>query len=310
MTYHPYPTVKLNTGAIMPAIGLGTWSGTTKEEWESALPWYKSALSVGYRLLDTAHGYGTEPVVGKAFRESGIPREEMWITTKLPSQHHDRVVYSLDESLDRLGYPSVDLYLIHWPQSHPYHANDEPDIKGEDGRHVTVVHPDVGETWKQMEEVYESGKAKAIGVSNFSVKTLTQLLKTAKIIPAVNQVEMHPHLNQSELKAFCDKHGIVLTAYSPTGYAPVRTDPTVTALATKHSVSPAQISLAWHVQRGTSAVPKSTDVGRQEGNLKKLPILSKEDMQKLGSLNNGKHLCQYGCPEGDVFGWSYEQMGW
>ncbi|KZS89726.1 reductase AKOR2 [Sistotremastrum niveocremeum HHB9708] len=310
MPYRPYPTIKLNTGAVMPAIGLGTWSGTTKEEQESALPWYKTALKVGYRLFDTAHGYGTEPVVGKAIREFGIAREEVWVTTKLPMQHHDRVEFSLNESLERLGLDYVDLYLIHFPQGHPYHADDEPDQKLPDGRHVTLEHPDINEVWAQMEEVYKSGKAKNIGVSNYSVKTLTQLLKTAKVIPAVNQVEMHPHLNQDELKAFCDSKGIVLTAYSPSGYAPVREDPTVIKIADKYSVSPAQISLAWHIQRGTSAVPKSTSEERQTGNLFRLPILDEEDMKALGGLNKGIHLCDYRCPPGDVFGWSYEQMGW
>jgi len=287
----------------MEAIGLGTWAGVTREEQLSALPWFKTAIEAGHRLFDTAYDYGTEDVVGTAIRESGIPRSEFFVTTKLPCHHHSCVAESLDESLSRFGYDYFDLYLVHWPQSFPKDADEESE------NFTTVEHPDVGETWAQMEEVSKTGKVRAIGVSNFSVKTLTQLLKTAKITPAVNQVEMHPHLNQKALKDFCDPKGIVLTAYSPTGYSQVREDPVVAGIAKKHSVSPAQVSLAWHIQRGTTAVPKSTDIEHQKANLK-LPKLDETDMSDLSNIDRNTHLCNYPGPKGLVFGWTYEQLGW
>jgi len=304
----PTPLLKLNTGAMMPAIGHGTWSGTTPEENQSALPWLLSALESGFRHFDTAYGYGTEGVVGQAIRESGIPRSEIFVTTKLPNHHHSCVVKSLDESLERFGCDYFDLYLIHFPQSFPP-KDIEGDCQRPDGSWETVEHPTVNETWAQMEAVLKTGKVRAIGVSNFSVKTLTRLLETATIIPAVDEVEMHPHLNQKALKEFCDTKGIVMTAYSPTGYAPVREDPAVIKIAESHKVSPAQVSLAWHVQRGTSAIPKSSNIVHQKANLN-LPTLTSQEMEALNSLDRNTHLCQTPGPKDQVFGWTYEQLGW
>jgi len=305
----------------MPAIGLGCWSGLTEEEHDSAQPWFVSALRNGYRHLDTAHGYGTEKAVGKAIRESGIPRSEIFVTTKLPSHHHGEVAKSLAESLDNAQFDYYDLYLMHWPQAFP-NIDENPDprypsesgVEGE-GPYITVDRPTFNETWADMEKLLEEGKVKAIGVSNFSVKNLQELLKTAKIIPAVNQIEMHPHQAQPELLGFCKEKGIILTAYSPTGYSSVANDPTIVELAEKYRVSPAQISLAWHLARGTTAVPKSTNSERQKGNLLKLPKLSAEDVSLISTLHRNAHLCGYPGPKevnGSkvVFGWTYEQMGW
>jgi len=304
----PIPLIKLNNGVEIPAIGLGTWSGVTVEEQRSALPWYLTALEVGYRHFDTAYGYGTESVVGDAIRKSGIPRSEIFVTTKLPNHHHHCVEKSLDESLARAGLDYYDLYLIHWPQSYPPKEN-ESDCLRPDGTWETAEHPTVNETWEQMEELLKTKKVRAIGISNFSIKTLTQLLKTARIIPAVNQVEMHPHLNQKALKEFCGSKGIILTAYSPTGYAPVREDPLVNKIAQKHNVMPTQVTLAWHIQRGTVAIPKSTKVENQKANLN-LPTLTAEEMEELSNIDKGIHLCYYGPVKGHVWGWNYEQMGW
>lgn len=279
------------------------------------------ALKNGYRHLDTAHDYGTEGVVGRAVKDSGIPREEVWVTTKLPLHHHAKVEASYEESLSNAKLDYYDLYLMHWPQAHaniddkpnPRHPgpNGEPD----GGDFIVVDKPTFNETWADMEKLYEAGRVKAIGVSNFSVKNLKILLETAKIVPAVNQVEMHPHQAQPELLEFCRAHGIVLTAYSPTGYSQVASDPTIVRLAEKYSVSPAQISLAWHLARGTTAVPKSRDPGRQRANLWELPKLSDEDVALISTLHKNVHYCGYPEPterDGEplVFGWTYSQLGW
>ncbi|KIJ43909.1 hypothetical protein M422DRAFT_30725 [Sphaerobolus stellatus SS14] len=309
MSQIPLFELKNAPGIKIPAIGLGCWSGLTDEEHNAGKAWMLTALQNGYRHMDTAHGYGTEHSVGNAIRESGIPREEIFVTTKLPSHHHGRVKESLEESLKRAGFEYYDLYLMHWPQAFVF-RNDDPDPLREDGNYDVVDHPDANETWAEMEKLLETGKVKAIGISNFSVKTLTQLLKTAKVIPAVNQVEIHPHQNQNELKEFCDSKGIVLTAYSPSGYAPVREDLAVVAIAKKHGVSPAQVSLAWHLSRGIVAVPKSTKVEHQRANLLELPKLDEEDIATLGTLHKNAHYCGYPGPKDHVFGWTYEQMGW
>jgi len=296
----------LNTGAKIPAIGLGCWSGTTAEENESAFPWILSALKNGYRHLDTAHGYGTEGVVGRAVLQCGIPREEIFVTTKLPNNHHHKVAESLEESLNRSGLDYFDLYLVHFPQAFA----DEP---GDDYRVVDT--PSFNETYAEMEKLLATGKVKAIGVSNFSVKNLTKLLESAKVVPAANQCEMHPHQAQPELLPFCKEKGIIMTAYSPTGYAPVREDPTIIKLAEKYNVSPAQVALAWDIARETTAVPKSTDSKRQIGNLHELPSLTPEDVALISSLHKNVHYCQAPGPkERDghklCMGWTYEQMGW
>lgn len=270
----------------MPALGLGCWSGTTKEQHDSAQPWIVSALKNGYRHLDTAYGYGTEPAVGRAIRESGIPRKDIWVTTKLPNKHHgpDQVPKSFTESLERFGFTGeddyFDLYLMHFPQ-----ASEGTGTPGE----FKVFDIPFTETWAAMEKLFETGKVKALGVSNFSVKNLKILLESAKVKPAVNQIEMHPHQAQPELLEYCNKEGIILTAYSPTGYAQVANDPTVVSIAAKYNVSPAQVSLAWHLARGTTAVPKSTNSERQAGNLWELPKLTQEDVAALTALHKNVH---------------------
>ena len=154
-----------------------------------------------------AYGYFNEEKVGKAIRESGVPRSEIFLTTKLPNHHHDRVSESLQESLDKLGLDYVDLYLMHWPMA--YTADNKPIPYGQS--------PTFVETWKDMEKLLETGKVRAIGVSNFSVKLLEVLLEEASIVPATNQVELHPCLPSFELKKYCEEKGIILTAYSPLG---------------------------------------------------------------------------------------------
>ncbi|CCM04047.1 uncharacterized protein FIBRA_06206 [Fibroporia radiculosa] len=304
----PVPKFKLNTGAELPAVGLGGWSGVTAEQHAKAVPWMLSALKSGYRHIDTAWGYGTEKYVAEAIKQSGVPREEVWITTKLPWNHPGilTVEQSLDDSLKRLGTDYVDLYLLHWPQVIDWPGEDpayQGDIK------VRESAPTFSETWAAMEEVYVKGKAKNIGVSNFSIQNLEKLLATAKIVPAMNQVEMHPLLAQEELRAYCASKGIVITAYSPTGYSNTLTNPLIVELAGKYKVSAAQIVLAWHLSRGVVVVPKSSNAERQKENLN-LPTLEAEDLARISGLDRGQRLCNAVDEKGMVSGWTREQMGW
>ncbi|KAA1472715.1 Aldo/keto reductase [Dentipellis sp. KUC8613] len=216
------PKVKLPNanGVEMPALGLGCWSGTTPEQWATSKPWILSALKSGYRLLDTAYGYGTEQYVGEAIRESGIPREEIFVITKLPWHHARMVEESVERSLDALG-TYIDLYLMHFPIAMVY-DNDDRDPKDAEGNYRVDSAVDFKDTWAAMERVLanSNGKVRAIGVSNFSIRTLEELLETAKIVPALNQVEMHPYLQQEELKQWQGEKGIVTCAYTPTGTLP------------------------------------------------------------------------------------------
>ncbi|KAH7907459.1 NADP-dependent oxidoreductase domain-containing protein [Hygrophoropsis aurantiaca] len=302
------PLIKLNNGVLMPAIGLGCWGGLTLETRAASKHWILNALKTGYRHLDTALGYGTEKSVGEAIRESGIPREEIFVTTKLPPNHAGRVHESLQESLTNAGLDYYDLYLIHWPQTLYYDPNDD-EPKNPDGSLIAVESPTFNETWAAMEQVLESGKAKAIGISNFSIKNVEKLLTTAKVIPAINQVELHPYLAQPDLLEYCRSKGIYLTAYTPTGYATVRGDPLIISLAEKYKTSPGQIILGWHVARGNLAVPKSENPARQRDNISVI-TLTPEDVQAISGLDQGKRLCNKPDSQGKVFGWTAEQMGW
>ncbi|KAJ7780191.1 NADP-dependent oxidoreductase domain-containing protein [Mycena maculata] len=268
--------------------------------------WYvASGVWTGYRHIDTAQIYDTEPSVGVAFRASGLPREEVFITTKLPWHHPKYVARSFDESLRNLGLDYVDLYLMHFPQTVAY-----PSETKQQPRELTIVDTlTFNETWAELERIHASGRARAIGVSNFSIKTLEQLFKTAKIVPAVNQVEMHPYLAQTELLEYCRAKGIVVTAYSPSGHEVVRSDPTIIALAKKYSVTPTQIILAWHVARGVAAVPKSADPARQKENIT-LPALSAEDVVSITALDRNERIVNKFGPDGKLYGWTAEQYGW
>lgn len=299
------PRVTLNTGQKMPIIGLGTYAGPTDDLQSASKPWILSALQVGYRHIDTAYSYHTEKYVGQAVRESGVPREEIFITTKLPNNHHGCVRESLEMSLKDSGLDYLDLYLMHWPMA--FEFSDEYPDPVNDGNFKVLEHPDYVETWAEMEKLLDTGKVKAIGVSNLSIKTLDVLLKSAKVVPAVNQIEIHPMCAQFELQKYCNSKGIHVTGYSATGYAPVQNRPEVKKIAEKHKTSPAQVSLAWAVSRGISILPKSTSAERQKSNLV-LPKLDDEDIKTLNSLDESKHLCEYPGPK--TYGWTYEQLGW
>jgi len=272
----------------------------------------EKALKVGYRHFDTAAGYGNEKQVGEAIRASGIPREEIFITTKLANSDHHRVREGFEKSLKELDCEYIDLYLMHWPmasisEGQPGNASFSRVLKPEES-------PTIVETYKEMEKLLETGKVKAVGVSNFSIKTLSHLLQHCKVVPATNQVEMHPCWPQEDLKAFCEEKGILLTAYSPLGRSATFFEhPVVNSIAAKHNITTAQVILSWGVQRNTIVIPKSENEDRLKANIS-LISLPLEDVKALDEVHKepGMHksLLTFHSPEGTVFGWTYEDLGW
>jgi len=239
------PTYDLNDGTTIPAIGLGTYP-LRGEAGTSAI---LSALEAGYRLVDTAVNYENEFEVGEAIRRSGLPRDEVLVTSKIPGRHHayDDAISSVRESLQRLGVEQTDLHLIHWPNPSR-------------GQYV--------EAWRALVQLQKDGLVRSIGVSNFTEEHLTRIIDDTGVAPAVNQVELHPRFPQEELRQVHERLGIRTEAWSPMGKrrAPLDED-AVTAAADAHGVSPGQVVLRWHVQLGSLPIPKSADPGRQAQNL-------------------------------------------
>lgn len=255
-------TVKLANGVEMPRLGLGVWKAKDGEEVQNAV---KAAIQTGYRLIDTAAVYKNEEGVGKAIKESGVSREDLFITTKVwnDDQGYDSTLQAFEESRKKLGLEYIDLYLIHWP------------VKGK-----------YKETWKALEKLYEDGLVKAIGVSNFQVHHLKDLLADAKVKPVVNQVEFHPYLTQKELLAYCNEENIQLEAWSPLMQGEVVRVDVIKELAEKYGKTPAQIVLRWDLQHGVVTIPKSVKEHRIRENADVFDFeLSQEDMDKLDALN-------------------------
>ncbi|KAI0821888.1 Aldo/keto reductase [Trametes gibbosa] len=270
-------SVKLNTGAEMPTLGLGTWRSQPGEV-EKAVA---HALKNGYRHIDTATAYGNEKEVGLGIKESGVPREEIFLTTKLTNTEQRDVEGALHRSLEQLDTPYLDLWLMHWP------APMTKDGKADKGH-------DWLDTWKEMERVYKAHpeKVKAIGVSNFSVSYLERLLAAAEIVPAVNQIESHPACLQEDIAEESRKHGIVITAYSPLGSdtAPLRTNPVVQKVAQKYSVDPTTILISFHANRpAVTVIPKSVTPSRIDANAKVID-LTEEDIKELASIEKESHI--------------------
>ncbi|WWC87441.1 uncharacterized protein L201_002330 [Kwoniella dendrophila CBS 6074] len=277
---------KLNTGAEIPVVGLGTW----KSEPGQVTKAVAYALKDGYRHIDAALIYGNENEVGQGIKDSGVPREEIFITSKLWNTHQPNVVEGLQKTLDALGTDYLDLYLIHWPVRLVPNESHELLPVNPDGSRSVDRSWNQSETWRQMEEVYKSGKVKAIGVANWSIPYLEELKKTWKVVPAVNQVELHPFLPQHELKKYCEDLGILLEAYSPLGStgAPLMSDEDITEIAKKNNVSPATVLISYHINKGTVVLPKSVSEKRITDN-RKVIKLSQEDLAKLDALAaNGK----------------------
>jgi len=258
--------VKLNNGIEMPIFGLGTYQmGSGKETKEAVL----YALEIGYRLIDTASMYGNEKDVGEAVRKSGVPREEIFVVTKLWNSDHgyDSALAAFEKSLKRLGLSYIDLYLIHWPV--------------EDKRIFT---------WKAFEKLLEQGKCKAIGVSNYMTWHLEELFENSKTTPAVNQVEFSTYLYLEDLLKFCNSNNIMLEAYSPLTKGYRLNDPKLVKIASKSSKTPAQILIRWALQKEVIVIPKSSNQKRISENANVFDFtISPEDMKELDSFNENLH---------------------
>jgi methylglyoxal/glyoxal reductase len=255
-------TVKLNNGVEMPVLGLGVYQSLPGRATQNAVG---SALRIGYRHIDTARIYGNEADVGQAIRDSGIPRDQIFVTTKLwnSDQGEDSTVRACDASLKRMGLTYLDLYLIHFP--------------------VTETRND---SWKAMGKLVNNGKCRAVGVSNFMINHLDELAESSDLVPAVEQVEFHPFLFQKELLEHCKKHGIQLEAYSPLARGERLNHPTIMGMARRYSKTPAQIMMRWGLQHRLVVIPKSTREERIKENSQIFDFnISPEDMQVLDGLN-------------------------
>ncbi|CEP63445.1 uncharacterized protein LALA0_S08e02630g [Lachancea lanzarotensis] len=300
-----FPTLTLNTGAKLPAVGLGTWQSPDQEAYNAVA----TALKLGYRHIDGAAIYRNEVPVGKAIRDSGIPRSEIFVTTKLWGTQHREPEKALDASLQRLGLDYVDLYLVHWPVALKTNNLKDGDlltipVKDDGNRDVDLEGWDYVKTWELVQKLVETGKTKAVGVSNFSINNLKAILKPELkfVVPAANQIEVHPQLPQDELIEFCNAHGIVVEAYCPLGSttSTLLSDPDLLKIASKYSVEPAQVLINWGVARGYSVLPKSVNPKRIESNFKAIK-LSPEDIQAISDLHKKVGTHRYVDPKWGSF---------
>ena len=266
------PTHRLNDGSTLPAIGFGTYP----MKGEDGVTAIRSAIEVGYRLLDTAVNYENEHEVGEAIRRSGVAREELQVTSKLPGRDHgyDEAIASVHGSLDRLGLEYLDLHLIHWPNP----SRDQ-----------------YVDAWRALVDLREQGLVRSIGVSNFTARHLERIIEATGVTPAVNQIELHPYFPQAEMRGVDERLGIRTEAWSPLGkrQAPFA-EPAVADAAQRHGVTPGQVILRWHVQLGSIPIPKSATPERQRQNLDVFGFeLSEDEVAAITAL---------GRPDGRLFG--------
>lgn len=258
-------TATLHNGVKMPWFGLGVYKA---EEGDEVIKAVKAAISAGYRSIDTAALYQNEEGVGRAVRECGVPREELFITTKVwnSDQGYESTLAAFEASMEKLGLDYLDLYLVHWP------------VKGK-----------YKETYRALEKLYNDGRVRAIGVSNFNVHHLEDLMQDAQIKPMVNQVEYHPHLTQKGLLAFCKEHKIQMEAWSPLMRGQLLDQPVLMELAEKYRKSVAQIILRWDLQHGVITIPKSVKEERIRENADIFDFeLTKEEMDKIDGMNQNR----------------------
>ncbi len=270
------PTIRLNNGVEIPQLGFGVYQIEPQDTVEAV----RTALEVGYRHIDTAEMYGNEKEVGQAVRESGIDRAEVFVTSKLNNGFHrrDDALRAFDQTLADLGFDQLDLFLVHWP--------------------LPTIDVDYVETWKAMEEIYASGRCRAIGVSNFNPHHLRRLFAETTVRPAVNQIEVHPYLANDEVRAFDADHEIVTEAWSPIAQGKVLDDPAVVAVAEALGRTPAQVVLRWHVQRGDVVFPKSVTRERIEQNSAIFDFeLDEGQMATISALDRGERTG----PDPDTF---------
>ncbi|MFI1015084.1 aldo/keto reductase [Streptomyces sp. NPDC020965] len=263
------PSITLNNGVAMPQLGFGVWQVPDDEATRAVA----TALEAGYRSIDTAAIYQNETGTGRAVTSSGLPREDLFITTKLwnSEQGYDTTLRAFDASLDKLGLDYVDLYLIHWPAP----ANDA-----------------YVDTYRAFEKILADGRARSIGVSNFLPEHLERLIEETSVVPAVNQIELHPQLQQADARAAHARHTIATEAYSPLGSGKGLLEvPTVVAVAQKHERTPAQVVLRWHLQLGNVVIPKSVTPSRIRENLDVFDFeLDADDLAAFTALDEGKRL--------------------
>ncbi|KAK6460440.1 aldo/keto reductase [Scheffersomyces coipomensis] len=282
-------TFTLNNGVKIPAVGLGTWQASEKGAARNAT---KVAIENGYRHIDTAAGYQNEGEVGEGIKDSGVPREEIFITTKLTNEDHKRVAAAFEESLKKLDVDYIDLYLVHWPVS------TDPVTKKafEDWDYV--------DTYKEVQKLYKAGKVKSIGVSNFTINKLERLLSDPEVdvVPAVNQIEAHPFLLQTELFDYLKKKGILIEAYSPLGStnAPLVQNEVITEVAKKNDVTPTSVLISWAIQRGTVVLPKSVTDSRIIANLETFE-LSEADFEALNKISGKFGIKRFANPPWNNF---------
>lgn len=263
------PSVELNTGASIPQLGLGTWPLNDAEVADAVT----AAAELGYRHVDTATRYGNEAGVGEGLRRSGVPREEWFVTTKLDGefQGDDKAIGGLEAALDRMGLDYVDLLLMHWPLPQ---------------RGLFV------DTWRTFEGLHSSGRARAIGTSNFTAAHLEVLLAQTDVVPAVNQLQISPAIPRTEQRAFDAAHGIVTQSWSPLGGSDgsILESPVLVGIARRLGRTPAQVVLRWHVQNGLVAIPKSANPARMSANLAVFDFeLSADDLCELDTMSLGPH---------------------
>ncbi len=265
-------TYQMVNGVQIPCVGFGTWQ---TPDGEVAVHSVKEALQAGYRHIDTASAYGNEESVGRAVRESGLKREEVFVTSKLfnPDHGYEKTLRAFDLTMRELGFDYLDLYLIHWPN--PIHFRD------------SWKEANAG-SWKAFEELYAAGRIRAIGVSNFRPHHLSALMETAKVVPMVNQIRLCPGDVHGETVAFCQKHGILLEAYSPLGLGRITDVPQLNAIAGRHGKSAAQVALRWSLQKGFLPLPKSVTPSRIVENAQLFDFeLTADDMAAIDGLTPG-----------------------
>jgi 2,5-diketo-D-gluconate reductase A len=272
----PVPSIALNNGVEIPQLGFGVFQIEPEETADAVV----AALEVGYRHIDTAEMYRNERGVGEGLRRSGVPPDQVFVTSKLNNGFHAReaALKAFDGTLEALGFDYLDLFLVHWP--------------------LPGIDVDYVETWKAMEEIYASGRCRAIGVSNFKEHHLRKLFGQTEITPAVNQIEVHPYLAQDGLRAFDADHEIVTEAWSPIAQGKVLDDPIIVAIAERLGRTPAQVVLRWHIQRGDVVFPKSVTRSRIEENFALFDFeLGADDMASITGLDRGERTG----PDPDTF---------
>jgi 2,5-diketo-D-gluconate reductase A len=270
------PFLDLNDGNHIPQLGFGVFQVPAEETAETV----GHALETGYRSIDTAAAYGNEEGVRDGLLTSGLDRSDVFITTKLTGDDHgrDRASHAFGESLEKLGGDYIDLYLIHWP------------IPSKD-RYV--------ETWEALCSLRDEGSVRSIGVSNFQIEHLERIIDATGVVPAVNQIELHPRLQQAELRRFHAEHGIVTEAWSPLGKGQLLDDPVIEKIASAHDRTPAQVVLRWHIQLGNVVIPKSVTPSRIHENFHLFDFeLGEDEIDRLGELDRGERTG----PDPDTFG--------